>query len=242
MSLLRRLTGKPQPAAPVPAAPDPLARFHGLPEKLLRDFEILAHEQGLLGTIQSNLPIDPSGAPIPWYTYPAIEYLRQFDLTAKAVFEFGCGNSSLFWSGLGALVWSVDHDEGWHAKMAQAAGPRQIFYLGTERDTYIGAIEKPGRNFDIVVIDGAWREDCVDPAIRHLAPGGMIVLDNADRDHEAGRLLRARDFFEIDFNGFGPINDYTWTTALFLPPAGTQLRISRPPLPVGGHPNNRGGA
>jgi len=219
-----------------------MARFSGSPAKLLRDFEILAFEQGLLATIQSGLPVDPAGAPIPWYTYPAIEYLRQFDLAGKTVFEFGCGNSSHFWAGLGAKVWSVDHNPDWHAKMAAESGPQQTVYLGVERDDYLQAIERPGLDFDVVVIDGAWREDCVAPAVSHLAPGGFIVLDNADRDHEAGARLRQQGFFEVDFNGFGPINDYTWTTALFLPPGGSGLRVSRAPNPIGGHPDNQRGA
>jgi hypothetical protein len=125
--------------------------------------------------------------------------------------------------------------------MAAEAKARQTFYLGDSQESYLRAIERPGVAFDIIVIDGVWREACVAPAIAHLKLGGFIILDNADRDHEAGRRLRQADFFELDFNGFGPINDYTWTTAIFLPPGGSQLRIARPPLPIGGHPNNREG-
>lgn len=222
---------------PSPSPPDRMVRFRDCSEKLLLDFDILAFGQGLAATMQSNLPVDAQGGPIPWYTYPAIEYLRQFDLSGCAVFEYGCGNSSHFWVGLGATTWSVDHDGAWHAKMVAEARPGQTFYLGLQRDEYVRAIECPGRSFDVVVIDGAWREDCVDPAIAHLAPGGFIILDNADRDHEAGCLLRARGFFEVDFNGFGPINDYTWTTAIFLPPGGSRLTPARPPRPIGRHAN-----
>lgn len=40
-------------------------------------------------TINEKICIDRDGNPIPWYTYPAIEYLSQFDVTDKDVFEFG---------------------------------------------------------------------------------------------------------------------------------------------------------
>src|SRR5580700_365359 len=73
-NLRNRLFPPPPPPAPLP--PDPLLRFRECPQKLLEDFDILAFDQGLLATIQNNLPIDASGAPIPWYTYPAIEYLN----------------------------------------------------------------------------------------------------------------------------------------------------------------------
>ena len=232
--LFRQSNPVPEP----PCKPDPYARFRKFSEKLLTDFDILAFEQGLAATIQSNLPVDSAGLPIPWYTYPAIEYLREFDLRGYTIFEFGCGNSSHFWAALGATVWSVDHNTVWHAKMTAEATLNQTFYLAVDREHYIGAMDLPGRNFDIVVIDGAWREDCVDPAISHLNAGGFIILDNADRDHEARDLLGKRGFYEVDFNGFGPINDYTWTTAIFLPPGGSQLRPARAPQPIGGHSNN----
>ena len=242
LSLGRQPAPAPQPVSAPPPPPDPLSRFRNCPEKLVLDFEILAFDQGLLSTMLHNLPVDADGKPIPWYTYPAIEYLRQFDLRDRHVFEYGCGNSSHFWAGLGATVWAVDHNPQWHDKMAAEAKSSQTFYLGSDRDDYLQAIKHPGRTFDVVVIDGEWREECVQPAIEHLAPGGFIILDNADRDRDAGRALRARDFFEVDFNGFGPINDYTWTTAIFLPPGGSRLRIQRPPLPVGGHPSNKSDA
>ena len=49
-------------------------------------------------TIDEKVCMDRDGNPLPWYTYPAIEYLRQFDYKDKKVFEFGCGFSSLFWA------------------------------------------------------------------------------------------------------------------------------------------------
>jgi hypothetical protein len=232
------LFSRPAPVLPEPLpAPDPVARFRDMPDKMLRDFDILAFDQGLLATMQGNLPVDAAGAPIPWFTYPAIEYLGQFDFQGMNIFEFGCGNSSHYWTRRGAVVWSVDHDEDWHRKMCSEASPAQTFYLGQDPESYLRAIERPGIAFDVVLIDGILREECVAPAIAHLRRGGFIILDNADRDAETGRLLRARDFFEVDFNGFGPINDYTWTTAIFLPPGGTDLRIARRPRPIGGHPN-----
>ncbi len=121
------------PAAPLPepAQSDPLGRFRDCPQKLLEVFDILAFEQGLLPTIKANLPIDSAGAPIPWYTYPSIEYLSQFDFRDKRIFEFGSGNSSHYWARLGASVWSVDHNEDWYRQMVTAATLRQTFYLAS---------------------------------------------------------------------------------------------------------------
>ena len=67
-------------------------------------------------TINEKICIDRDGNPIPWYTYPAIEYLSQFDVTDKDVFEFGCGNSSLFWADRARLVTSIEDNPDWFAK------------------------------------------------------------------------------------------------------------------------------
>lgn len=44
----------------------------------------------------------------------------------------------------------------------------------------------------------------------------LIVLDNSDYLPGSTDLLRRAGLIEIDLNGFGPCNDYAWTTSLFL--------------------------
>jgi len=45
----------------------------------------------------------------------------------------------------------------------------------------------------------------------------MVILDNSDWYRETAKYLRENlDMIEVDFHGFGPINDYTWTTSVFL--------------------------
>jgi hypothetical protein len=64
-------------------------------------------ESVLIGT-----PIDDAG-PIPWITYPALAMLRRIVNPAWRVFEYGCGNSSLWWSARVSFVASVEHDDLW---------------------------------------------------------------------------------------------------------------------------------
>ena len=47
--------------------------------------------------------------------------------------------------------------------------------------------------FDLIMIDGLWRDECVPLAIRHLADGGVIYLDNCDKlDLGVGDMGKAR--------------------------------------------------
>jgi len=63
---------------------------------IIRNFRTLAFDYNQLTSIKKRSCIDKNKNPIPWYTYPAIEYLNNLDFTDKNVFEYGSGNSSLW--------------------------------------------------------------------------------------------------------------------------------------------------
>jgi hypothetical protein len=50
-------------------------------------------------------------------------------------------------------------------------------------DEYVAAItEVPDGSLDIVIVDGICRLDCVRKATSKLRPGGLLVVDDTDRD------------------------------------------------------------
>ena len=51
----------------------------------------LAFDYGHLRSGATGTSIDAAAAPIPWYTYPAIEFLRQLDFAQADVFEYDAG-------------------------------------------------------------------------------------------------------------------------------------------------------
>jgi len=61
-------------------------------------------------------PCDASG-PIPWYTYPAISFLTRIIRPEFKVFEYGCGNSTLWWAQMVNHVYSVEHNRGWYEEI-----------------------------------------------------------------------------------------------------------------------------
>jgi hypothetical protein len=63
-----------------------------------RAARILCFSYGHLNSVSKKRSIDAKGEPIPWYTYPAIEYIKQLDFSDKSVFEYGAGNSTVLWS------------------------------------------------------------------------------------------------------------------------------------------------
>jgi len=198
---------------------------------------ILETQLGHQASTLSGKPVDAAGNPIPWYTYPAIEYLAALDFGGRAVLEWGCGHSTLWWAARAASVLSVENDPAWHAEVNRQVPANAHVSLRTDAGEYVAA--DPGPNdgrFDVVVIDGRHRRQCAGRAPDLLAPGGLIVLDNADRHPLTTRLLRDAGLIQIDFNGFGASNAYTWTTSLFLTRdfAFPRRDENEPPRPIGG--------
>ncbi len=74
-------------------------------------------------------PLDQMGRPIPWFTYPATEYINQWDLSGKTVFEFGAGNSTLYWCRQGARVVSVENNREWFNRVrAKLPAGAELFF------------------------------------------------------------------------------------------------------------------
>lgn len=161
-------------------------------------------------------PLDVAGDPVPWYTYPAIHYLAQLDFADKTVFEFGSGNSTRYWSARASRVTAVEHDAAWHERVVGNLAANATVILETDARLYPGVIGLEGYLYDVIVVDGQERRACCHAALRCLAPGGMVILDNADWHHRCAEVLRDGGLIEVDFSGFGPLNGYSWTTSIFL--------------------------
>lgn len=191
-------------------------------KKFNRVVEILEKEYALKKTIEEESCVDRDGNPIPWYTYPAIEYLLQLDFSNKRVFEFGAGNSTLFWANLSKEVISVDNNKSWYRSLKKEVPSNVDLKYKKLGEKYSNAILKEKGKFDVIVVDGQIRDKCCESAIQKVALGGLIILDNSDRVPEykeysdAVRTLKKNDMIQIDFSGFGPINNYTWITSIFF--------------------------
>ena len=164
--------------------------------------------------------VDADGRAVPWYTYPAIEYLRQLDFSGKTVFEYGSGNSTLFWGASAKHVVSAEEDERWYEALRSKLPANCELILETDLFRYVDVIRRYPEGFDVIVVDGASRGrtrlKCSRVALECLRPGGLIILDNSDWLPESSRVLRESGLIQVDMTGFVPINGHTQTTSLFF--------------------------
>ena len=173
------------------------------------------HKVGWIESFRHKQPVDAEQNFLPWYTYPAIEYIQQLDFSDLEVFEYGSGNSTIFWSKQAKKVISIENNPGWYEIISPKVAENVSLKLVDDKSSYIKEIENYD-GFDVVVIDGSYRYECAQKAVNRLKPGGIILLDNADWHVQTAKLLRDSDLIEVDMTGLGPINAYAWTTSFFL--------------------------
>lgn len=181
---------------------------------------VLWRDYAHLRSVVSQSPIDATGSPLPWYTYPAIEYLEQLDFREKSVFEFGSGMSTLFWGRVAGQVVSVEDNEQWFERVSREAPANCRVILETDVSKVPDALARTGEQFDVIVVDGpargGTRLKCCRAAVRALRPGGLIILDNSDWLPQSAKFLREHGLLEVDMTGFAPICDHVQTTSLFF--------------------------
>jgi len=184
--------------------------------KQLGNFQILSSQFGQFRTICAWECVDSKGQQIPWYTYPAIEFLKQLDFSNKTIFEYGSGNSTIFWSKICKNIVSVEDNKQWFDKISNSISRNVTYFFESDKDKYVNLPIALKKKFDVIIVDGSYRAECAAVAARCLEEDGFIILDNSDWYEETSRFLRENDFIEVDMSGFGPINNYTWTTSIFL--------------------------
>ena len=118
------------PPAPLPGhALDPtVAELLVAHPKLVDNVKILGERLGQARSVAERRPVDALGRPIPWYTYPAIEYLERLSLEGTRIFEFGCGNSTRYWCRRGASVTAVEHSRDWFDEVTDSLDSADLLY------------------------------------------------------------------------------------------------------------------
>ncbi len=67
-------------------------------------------------------------------------------------------------------------------------------FTRVSKPDYLAAIAQAGGQFDLIVIDGLYRAECLELARSYLAPAGMMVVD--DTDAIPGLDVRVKQLFE----------------------------------------------
>jgi SAM-dependent methyltransferase len=142
-----------------------------------------------------------------------VEHSREWFATLKTLIP---AQTTCKWDGhlvepqKGDLTGSPDPANPAHYSSADAPS------RGLNYKAYVEVIDTfPDNHFDVVLIDGRSRPACLVHAYPKLKPGGLLVLDNSDRDYYltfTGDLLAKMETIVDEF-GPGPYNrEFTKTS------------------------------
>jgi tRNA A58 N-methylase Trm61 len=174
---------------------------------------------GWINSFNHQMPIDKEGNPLPWVTYSYINFISDRLNKTMNIFEYGSGNSTLWYANKVNTVTSLEHDRDWFQKIKSEMPKnvnihyQQLIY-GEHYSKFSNTI---GMKFDIVIVDGRDRVNCLKSAIDSLTDEGVIVLDDSERKAYSAGIdnLISQGFKKIDFWGISPGLFYKKNTTVF---------------------------
>ncbi|GMU96491.1 FkbM family methyltransferase [Ignavibacterium album] len=181
------------------------------------------YEVGWFRSLEEKKPVDKDGNPIPWFTYPAIEFIKDRLNKDMIAFEYGCGNSTLFFAERINKIISVETNYDWYnnIKSNLKSNCNLIFYdsnLATYK--YHESIKQSASKFDLIIVDAIERNEVIKFAVEYLNKGGVIILDNSDvEEYKTGiEYLMAKGFKKLDFWGIQAAYINVTCTSIFYKP------------------------
>ena len=160
---------------------------------------------------------------IPWITFGATHWLEENLDKTKKVLEFGAGRSTIYFSRKAGQVESIESSEHWYKLVTGAVntfgrGNCRVALCESPAD-YARIIERFDDNsFDLVLIDGIERNECVRASRSKVRLGGAIILDNSERTEYSAGIELLSSWHRLDFYSPGPNNKYFWQTSVFIKP------------------------
>ncbi len=120
---------------------------------------------------------------LPWISYSAISAISKRLTQSSRVLEFGSGMSTIWYAKRVGEVFSVENNAVWFTLVCQTLSDRPNVHVALREDTnsYFRYCHEDEAGFDLIVVDGIARNECVREGLRKLRPNGALYLDNSDR-------------------------------------------------------------
>ena len=186
---------------------------------LIANKDSYLHTSGWLQSLKFGYPRRADGSELPWMNYAVIAFLETRLHRDLNLFEYGSGYSTLFYARLVCTVTSVEHSHFWYDQLKDKI-PDNVKLIFTELDydgNYCRSIALNQQSYDVVVIDGRDRVNCMKQGIDHLSVQGVILLDDANRDEyiEGINYAKEKKFLDLEFAGLKPTGSGIHQTMLF---------------------------
>ena len=175
-------------------------------------------DSGWFRSFKTKQSVDKNGNPIPWNTYTYINFIENRLRKHFDIFEYGSGNSTLWYAQRAGTIKSVENDKTWFELISKKIPSNsKIVYKELEYDgEYSKEVLKDDKNYHIIIIDGRDRNNCLKNAVNKLTDDGIIVFDNSEAEEyqESISLILKQGYKRIDFLGILPIVAHSSCTTI----------------------------
>ena len=174
----------------------------------IQDRKTYLHVTGWWESARRGYPCNAQGEPVPWMNYAVTALLEERLKSTFRLFEFGSGYSTMFYARKVRSVTSVEHDEAWHAFVSRRVPENvELVYTAEDEDgAYCRTIGAQQTKYDVVIVDGRDRVNCLRQSLEHLADEGVVILDDSDRERyqEGIAYVQARGFRALGLESLRP--------------------------------------
>ncbi len=200
-------------------------------------------KSGYFRSVLFNKPCNKNGDPLPFLTYPFIEYIYDLNISNAKMLEFGGGFSTLFFASRVREIYTVEpnfNNNSWFSflqkEISKSKNKERIKLFGVDlpsryenysewvklvNERTLEVIDKilseTKNSFDIVLIDG-WgfqRKWIANYIVSSLSEGGLIIVDNTYNCPQCAFTLRELGFNQINFKGYAPSTHRDCTSIFF---------------------------
>lgn len=180
-------------------------------------------ETGYIKSLKQFKSINKQGEPIPWMNYSFLDFLEPRLHQRMNVFEYGSGYSTLYLSGKVGSVTSVEFDKLWFEKMNKSldsADNCTVIYRPGQNEYATAIKEFSDERFDMIIIDGRDRKECLKHILPFLTEDGVVLLDDSWQEKFDGvfEYFKENGFRELSFSGLKPGGMIVEQTTVFYRP------------------------
>ena len=177
-------------------------------KRLVANRNSYLHQTGWFKSLEQGRPVDANGAEIPVDEFSLVKFLRDRLTKDLSLFEFGSGQSTIFYARLVKHVTSVESEEPWF-QLVKKTMPENVQLIYQPEDTdgkYCRSVRVSGQKYDVIVVDGRDRVNCVRQSTEALSERGVLLLDDSHRDKYADAIshLKEKGFLMLPLEGLKP--------------------------------------
>lgn len=156
-----------------------------------------------------------------WVTYKAKSWLEKWLKPHHVGWEFGSGYSTIWFAKRVKFLTSLENKIVWYNRMRKLMSDHKVDNVQLLYEAKLGyypfVIKRCyDETLDFLFVDGRNRVVCVKRGYSKIKKGGILILDNSERERygEAFKLLA--DWPRLDFAG--PGRGGNWQTSIWTKP------------------------